>query len=361
MREGDATKWTVSLCDEEGRIEDVGVVFRAPALVDQNPIHGQLVTHLARSERSELSVVIRPTRWGPHALPPVFVVGSSAWNGFRSISDQWDSTVPDLVALPQPAQFRSTVTAVRARGLVGENRSPHPGAGTEFASIRLFQAGDRLRRIHWGETLRTGQMHVTSTWSDQDRLVVLLIDAFDDVGESHGIGGSASSLDIALRSAAALAEHYIRTGNRVALTTMGAHGVRSVPAGAGRAHLRRLLHAMAQSVPSSGRFDIGLVPPGVRSDSLVVSLSPLLSEGSHVRLAKLVGVAHDVVAIDCLPPDIQDQYPGDPFDGIAWRIHRLERDHRISQIQAAGIAVVPWVGPGSLDRVLQTLVSRRTK
>ena len=33
----------------------------------------------------------------------------------------------------------------------------------KFASIRPFQAGDRLRRIHWPRSLRSGALHVTST------------------------------------------------------------------------------------------------------------------------------------------------------------------------------------------------------
>ena len=122
---------------------------------------------------------------------------------------------------------------MRTPGLVGVNRSPRQGTGTEFASIRPFQPGDRLRRIHWPQSLRTGVLHVTSTWADHDRHVVLLIDALNDVGESGGIDGRASSLDISMRAAGAIAEHYIGTGDRVALVVIGARGVQRLPPASG--------------------------------------------------------------------------------------------------------------------------------
>ena len=64
---------------------------------------------------------------------------------------------------------------------------------------------------------RTGTLHVTSTWSDRDTHVVLLLDTEHDIGISEGIDGRASSLDIAVgRAAAAIAEHYLPpvTGSR---------------------------------------------------------------------------------------------------------------------------------------------------
>jgi hypothetical protein len=56
-------------------------------------------------------------------------------------------------------------------------------------------------------------LHVTSTWADHDRHVVLLIDALNDVGRARG-STAASSLDVSLRAAGAIAEHYISTGDR---------------------------------------------------------------------------------------------------------------------------------------------------
>jgi len=57
--------------------------------------------------------------------------------------------------------------------------------------------------------LRAGELYVTSTWADQDSRVMLLVDAHNDLGESGGLGREASSLDVTVRAAAAMAEHYL--------------------------------------------------------------------------------------------------------------------------------------------------------
>ena len=87
--------------------------------------------------------------------------------------------------------------------------------GSEPAEVRAFRPGDRLRRINWAVSSRTGALHVTSTWADRDTQVLLLLDTEYDIGESEGIDGAASSLDTAVRAAAAIAEHSLRAGDRV--------------------------------------------------------------------------------------------------------------------------------------------------
>jgi uncharacterized protein (DUF58 family) len=244
---------------------------------------------------------------------------------------------------------------VRTPGLVGVNRSPRQGSGTEFASIRPFQPGDRLRRIHWPQSLRTGLLHVTSTWADHDRHVVLLIDALNDVGESGGIDGRASSLDISMRAAGAIAEHYISTGDRVALVAIGARGVQRLPPASGRRHLRRLLEVMA-TVESAGEFfDDGRMPRGIGQGALVVMLSAMVSPRALQRAVTIAERGLTTLVIDCLPDDITENDPNDPYLGIAWRIRVLERDREIRLVREAGIPVVPWMGPGSLDVVLRDL------
>ena len=92
----------------------------------------------------------------------------------------------------------------RPAGLVGLHRANRQGGGSEPAEVRPFRPGDRLRRINWRVSSRTGTLHVTSTWSDRDTHVLLLLDTEADIGRSDGVDGRASSLDIAVRAAAAV-------------------------------------------------------------------------------------------------------------------------------------------------------------
>ena len=57
---------------------------------------------------------------------------------------------------PRPAPSRSGETP-HPVGLIGQNRSRRGGDGSEFFAIRPFQPGDRLRRVNWRTTLRTGR------------------------------------------------------------------------------------------------------------------------------------------------------------------------------------------------------------
>jgi uncharacterized protein (DUF58 family) len=301
-----------------------------------------------------LDVVVRSTRWGRRRVGPALVVASSAWGAFRWTTRN-ESYGASLLTMPQTSRFDAAAPPVHVPGLIGGNRSPRQGSGNEFASIRPFQPGDRLRRIHWATSLRAGTLHVSSTWADHDRHVVLLIDAMEDVGESEGIDGLASSLDITVRAAGAIAEHYIHSGDRVALLVLGSRGVQRVAPASGYRHLRRLLEVMADVEPAGVTRDDGRLPRGLGSGALVVMLSPLTSPAAMSRAVTVAKHGIGILVVDCLPPDISRQDPGDPYVGITWRIELLKRGREIRRMREAGIAVVPWRGPGSLDTVLRDL------
>lgn len=359
LREGEATLWRIEVHDPTHSVDDVGVVLDTPGWTERRPEQGQAAASLHDDPPGQLDIEVRSTRWGRRPVGPALVVASSPWAAFRwSIDHRSGARARSLLTLPVPATFDAAAPAVRARGLVGVNRSPQRGSGTEFADIRPFQPGDRLRRIHWPRSLRSGELHVTSTWADHDRLVVLVVDAHNDVGTSGGVDGRASSLDIALRAAGAIAEHHVATGDRVALVVLGARGVTRLAAATGRRHLRRMLETMAAVEPGTEVRDDGRVPRGLGPGSLVVMLSPLVSPAALQRAASMADRGLAVVVVDCLPAGITDDDSDDPLGALAWRIRLLERDREIRSVQTSGIAVVPWRGPGSLDLVLRDLHRR---
>ncbi len=357
LRENDVTTMSVAIENDARSVDAVTTCFRSPHAILMQPSRGQLFASFHDAEAGGLQVEIQPTHWGTFRIEPPLIVASSAWSAFQFIDRS--PKAQQILVFPGVPAPESVMGLDQGKGLVGNRRSPRPGSGSEFASIRPFRAGDRLRRIHWPESLRSRELHVTSTWADQDRPLYLIVDAFDDVGQSEGVNGYSSSLDLAVRAAATLAEHYIAFGNRVALITMGAHGVHRVPLGAGRNHLRRILGASIRSISSSGQFDRGDVPAGISRDAQVILLSPLLSDGVKRRLSSLAAMGHAVVAIDCLPVDLAEQFPSDPYAGFACRIERLQREPLLRELQSAGVTVVPWVGLGSLDKVMRGFQSNR--
>ena len=76
-----------------------------------------------------------------------------------------------LTVWPQAAAYDSTAEAPQPDGLVGAHRARQVGSGTEFAGIRTFAPGDRLRRISWPVSLRTRELQVVTTRAEQDASV----------------------------------------------------------------------------------------------------------------------------------------------------------------------------------------------
>ena len=74
------------------------------------------------------------------------------------------------------------------------------------------------------------------------------------------------------------------------------------------------------------------------------------------------GAIGDARVVDALvDPELGDVLPStdrDPLARTAWRLRMLERDREIRAVQAQGVPVVPWLGPGSLDVVLRELARR---
>jgi uncharacterized protein (DUF58 family) len=349
LREGDTTTLRIHIDGADDRTEDIAAYLPMPRSAELDPPQGTV------TGTDDLSIAVRITRWGRHLITPAHVVASSAWAGFRWTRD--DDAPQSLVALPTPAVFDAVPPPALARGLVGLNRASRPGSGTEFAGIRPFQAGDRLRRIHWPRSLRSGTLHVTSTWAEEDRHVAIVVDAYIEVGESDGIDGRASSLDTAVRAAGAIAEHHLRRGERVSLQVLGARRRLRVPPASGVAHLRRILDRLTAIEPGSADTVESRLRLGVDPGALVVLLSPLVATTPLERAIDWTARGFTVVVIDTLPPGAHDDEPAqpddDPYRTLAWRIRLLERDREVRRVQRAGVPLVPWRGPGSLDEVLR--------
>ena len=307
------------------------------------------MTATAHDGVASLRLSVRSVRWGRRYLAPLQVSASSPWAAFHYAAELPPKSI---TTLPTPAVFDSTAPVRPTDGLVGSHRSVRPGEGSEFASVRPFQVGDRMRRINWSRSLRSDGLQVNATWADQDTHVALVVDVGEDLGVSEGIEGKASSLDITVRAAGAIAEHYVQSGNRVSLRSFDPAVRISIPPAAGQAHLRRLLDTLARANAPVGRF--GRTGPRVMSHAEVtVVLSPLASSAALDRAVALGRRGGSVVVIDTLPDHVIDD--DDPLLALAWRIRLLERRRELRLAQQLGIAVTQWRGPGSLDQFLRNV------
>jgi uncharacterized protein (DUF58 family) len=303
-----------------------------------------------------LEVGVRSQRWGRRSLERPTVTATSAVGAYRLQVVSTGSLV--VTTLPLREGFEAIDAVPRPAGLVGLHRSRRPGEGTELAGVRPFQTGDRLRRINWSVSARTQELHVTSTWSDRDTEVVILLDTGGEIGISEGIDGRSSSLDTAVRAAAAIAEHYLRNGDRVRLVDTGML-VRGVRSGSGRGHLRRILDALVHADRRGRQQDEEQLARRnrIRSDSLVLVLSPLLRQAMLGYIVTLVHSGCTVIAVDTLPPDVASVIDLEEHDSrswpLAWRLRLLERRRDLDRLGDLGVPTVPWSGAGTLDEVLR--------
>lgn len=354
LHEGQGTTSRLEVDDLTG-VEQVTRAAARARFVVSDPADGA-VGGLVAGPADLPTLAFGPRRWGRRSLADERVALTSGWAGFR-----WGPVhLPpnELVVLPQAAPYDSRAEAPQPVGLVGAHRSRRVGSGTEFSGIRPFVAGDRLRRISWPVSLRTGDLHVVTTRAEEDAAVLIVVDALRDIGDSGGIDGRASSLDLTVRAAAALADHHVRRGDRVGLRVVGPVLGR-VPFGAGPRHLHRLTGTLARVQPDSHTLGEEALELGVTGGCVVYVLSPMLHAPVVNTIATMARRGLVVVAIDTLGERSVDALGGpQSVAGLAWRMRRLERDTMLERLAGLGCPVVAWHGPGTLDEVLHRLARR---
>jgi len=305
----------------------------------------------------------RAVRWGRHVLGPTVAYAVAA-DGLL-ISPAGVAPYSDIRAFPTTASFRANDLMPRAAGMLGFHRSRRPGDGGEMAGVRPFMPGDRLRRVDWRVSLRTRELHVVATLSDRDAEITILMDLLHESGLSGGPGGSRSVLDITVRAAAGIAEHYVTRGDRVGFIEYGWPG-RRLRASAGRRHYLTILEWLLDTRPSPEGREPTVYTFGashIKTNALTVVLTPLIDPRSAALLARLARGGRFVIAIDTMPPELLGSLARGPrrhddwlgqgeFTSVAARLWLMERENTVAQLRDHGVPVVPWGGAGSLDEVL---------
>src|SRR5262249_27941942 len=145
-----------------------------------------------------------------------------------------------------------------------------------------------------------------ATLSDRDAEIVIVLDLMHEAGRSGGIDGQRSVLDITVRAAAGIAEHYLTRGDRVGFVEYGWPS-RRLRASTGHRHFLASLEWLLDPAvspdgrePSSYLFQNNLIRP----NALTVVLTPMITAKSAAMLARLVRGGRFVVAVDTMPPEL---------------------------------------------------------
>lgn len=292
-------------------------------------------------------------RWGHTRVGPIQITITTA--GLAMAIPVPDRPSHWMTVLPSVERFRSDASLPYAVAAAGTHRSLVRGDGVDFAGIRPFVYGDRLRRVNWKVSQRTGSLQVVDSFTERASEVVVLVDSAQDVGESGGIGGATSSLDAAVRAAATVTAHHLRRGDSVRLVDVGTR-LRFLRRLTGRRDFmiacNWLLDARMAETGEAWAPDrvAALVPPR----ATVLALTPLLDQRMTTLVARLRQRGQPVVVVDTLPLEAVPNR-GDVFEILGRRMWMMERERTVALLVESGCPVVPWTTTGALDRALRAL------
>ena len=172
----------------------------------------------------------------------------------------------------------------------GVHRSPHRGAGEDFAKHRDYQQGDDVRYLDWKLYARTDRLHVREFEERSNLQAYLVVDtsASMDYGEPGGV----TKARYAAFLAAALSHLMLRAGDAVGLATWGAEAKLLLPPRSRRGHLHDLLLHLERIKPAgSGAAEgaLDLVGGALRRRGRIVIISDLLEDDGGESLVASAG------------------------------------------------------------------------
>jgi uncharacterized protein (DUF58 family) len=351
--EGDELDAVVSLEAAAGA-ERVDVLLELPQglVVADGP--NPVAVHLRERERRELRFRLRCDRWGGYAVGRVFLRARDPFALLRW-EQELDRRAP-LKAYPREELLRTLLRPQETQVFSGNHVAREKGEGIEFADLRPFVPGDRVRRVNWRASARRGgDLWVNEHHAERNADVVVFLDSFAEVGQP-----GESTLDLALRAAGALVERYLRQKDRVGFVSFGGTLNWLLPA-TGATQLYRIADSMLDTrvALSYAWKDIDVIPRRTLPPrALVVGLSPLLDDRAASALLDVRGRGFDLVVIEISPLRFLPQ-PRDAVAETAQRIWRLRRDAVRGQFQRAGVPVGVWDEQRPLAAALEEVTAFR--
>jgi uncharacterized protein (DUF58 family) len=238
---------------------------------------------------------------------------------------------------PRITPLRHRLLPLHTHASFGNYVSRTAGEGLEFAGIRPYSSGDRVRRVHWRASLTRQRLYVTDYYCERNADVVILVDTLVSIGSPQ-----ANTLDVCVRAAASLAAHYLYHKDRVGLIQYA--GVCSwVPPAAGQLQLYRILDALlaAQTHFSYLSGDIARIPPRVLPPgALIFVVTTMLDARIDVALRDLLARAFQLVMLVISPAQVMPAPRRPSQVEAAARLWRLEVDLHLQEFRRLGVPVV---------------------
>ena len=242
-----------------------------------------LALQVRAGEPARVAIALYCKRWGGYSVGDLLLRARDRF-GLRAYEERLDLRCP-LRIYPREETLRSLLAPAETQATAGNEVARAKGDGIEFADIRPFVPGDRVRRINWRASARRPGLWVNESHPERNTDVIIFLDSFAEARY-----GATGTLDLAVRAAGALAARYLRRSDRVGLVSFG--GVlRWLEPSMGSVQLYRIVDALLDTdiALSYAWKGADVIPPRtLPPQALVIGLTPLLDERS-VALARAGG------------------------------------------------------------------------
>lgn len=309
----------------------LGIPDGLSVVESENPV----AVRIAAGER-ELEYRIRCERWGSYLLGALEVTAHDRFRVFR-YRQTLDFQLPVKV-YPRPELVKELLKPLETQVFTGNLVAREKGEGIEFADLREFVPGDRVRRINWRASARRGELWVNELHAERNSDVILFLDSFTEARR-----GDESTLDLAVRGAAALVEHYLEHKDRVGLVSFGGVLNWLLPS-TGLTQMYRIVDSLLDTeiVLNYAWKDLDVIPPRtLPPKALVIALTPLLDERAAGALIDLRARGFDLAIIEISPVPFVVSGRQE-HEQLAYEIWKARREALRGQYERAGVPVAVW-------------------
>jgi len=316
-------------------VERLELLLELPEGLEAEEPNPRLI-RLPGGEGRSFEIPLRCAHWGAHDVGQVLWRARDAFGLVSFEGSSGESTW--LKVYPRGEVLGDVLRPLETQAFSGNQVARTRGEGIEFADLRPFTPGDRVRRVNWRATARRGAPWVNEAHPERNADVVIFLDTFAEARKA-GMG----TLDLGVRAAATLASHYLKEKDRVGLVSFG--GVLNwLTVSSGMTQLYRIVDSLldAEIALSYAWKDLDVIPTRTLPPrALVIALSPLLDERAIGALMDLRARGFDLAVLELSPfPFIEEDVS--ETGQLALRLWRLRRDALRSRYAALGVAIVEW-------------------
>jgi len=307
-----------------------------------------LILSLAANRERAIPVRLDCEHWGAYRLGE-FDLRSADLVRLRLIDTHIEAAA-SLRVYPRQERFRRLIKPFDTQPFAGNRVARSKADGIEFADVRPYVPGDRIRRLNWRASSMRQTLYVNQQHPERNSDVIIFLDSFAEAQrENEG------TLDLAVRAAASLADHYLSVQDRVGVVGFGGIVKWLTPA-AGTLQYYRIVESLLETEVNFSYVwkEIDSLPArALTPQALVIALSPLLDERGTNALLDLRRRGFDLVLVDVSPLAFTGRRDN-RTDNQALRLWRLWRNETLHfRYTRLGVAVVEWNGEAPLAEAVE--------